>query len=124
MSRKIYRYSNCFKLQVVEAIEKDGLSIEEVRRRYGIAGATTVQKWLRKFGKNELLNKVVMVQTIAERDELKRLRQENKALKVAYAELAIDLKISEKVLEVADEMFGLELSKKYAQEVSAHSRTR
>jgi transposase-like protein len=58
MLRKICRYGNCFKLQVVEAIEKDGLSIEEARRRYGIAGATTVQRWLRKFGKNELLHKV------------------------------------------------------------------
>ena len=124
MAHKIYRYSNCFKLQVVEAIEKDGLSIEDARRRYGIAGGSTVQKWLRKFGKNDLLNKVVMVQTVAERDELKHLRQENKALKVAYAELAIDLKISEKVIEVADDMFGLELKKKYAQELSAHSRTR
>ncbi|GHT17718.1 hypothetical protein FACS189429_2430 [Bacteroidia bacterium] len=124
MAKKIYRYSNCFKLQVVKAIEKDGLSIEDARRRYGIAGAETVQKWLRKFGKNELLNKVVMVQTVEERDELKRLRQENKALKVAYAELAIDHKISEKVIEIADEMFGLELKKKYAQELSVHSKTK
>jgi transposase-like protein len=122
MARKFYRYSNCFKLQVVSSIEHDGFSIEEARRHYGIAGSATIQRWLRKLGKNELLNKVVMVQTLNERDELKRLRSELKELKVAYAELAIDHKLSEKVIEVADDMFGLELKKKYAQALSAQSR--
>ncbi|MDR2841485.1 MAG: hypothetical protein LBV75_09580 [Paludibacter sp.] len=124
MTKKVYRYSNCFKLQVVEAIERDGLSIESARLRYGIGGGCTIQTWLRKFGKNSLLNKVVMVQTIEERDELKRLRSELKELKIAYAELAIDHKLSEKVIEVADEMFSLDLKKKYAQALSAQSRKR
>ncbi|RRD57933.1 transposase, partial [Tannerella forsythia] len=32
--KKIIRYSTCFKLQVVEEIEKNGLSIEDCRRKY------------------------------------------------------------------------------------------
>lgn len=52
------------------------------------------------------------------RDELKRLRAENKALKEAYAELALNHKCSEKVIEVADEMFNLDLKKKYERELS------
>jgi len=110
-----YRYSNCFKLTVVEAIEKEGLGIEEARRRYGIGGADTIQRWIRKFGKNKLLNKVVKVSTVEERDELTRLREENKQLKIAYAELALHHKLSESVIEISDEMFGLDLKKKYAQ---------
>lgn len=43
MSKKIYRYSDCFKQSVVQAIEENGLSIEEARRRYGIGGSTTIQ---------------------------------------------------------------------------------
>jgi transposase-like protein len=111
MSRQTIRYSNYFKRNIVEAIERDGLSIEEMRRRYGIKGGQTVQKWLRTFGKNQLLNKVVMVQTLEERDELKYLREENKRLKVAYAELVIAQKINQKTLEIADEMYGLDLKK-------------
>jgi hypothetical protein len=48
----------------------------ECRRCYGIKGGGTVQNWLRRYGKNELLNKVVMIQTLEERDGLKRLRNE------------------------------------------------
>lgn len=111
MSKKTYRYSDCFKLNVVTEIEKNGLTVQEARLKYGIKGGATIQKWLVKFGKNHLLNKVVRVETKDERNELKRLRDENKKLKIAYAELAIDHKLSEKVLEKADEMMGLDLKK-------------
>jgi Transposase and inactivated derivatives len=117
------RYSNCFKRTVVESIEKEGLGIEEARHRYGIAGTNTIQLWIREFGKNELLNKVVRVSTVEERDELSRLREENKRLKIAYAELALHHKLSESVIEISDEMFGLDLKKKYAQALSKHTKT-
>jgi len=114
------RYSDCFKLQVVEEIEKNGLSIEECRLKYGITGGATIQHWLRKYGKHHLLNKIIRVETKEEIDELKRLRAENKALKEAYAELSLHHKCSEKVIEVADELFNLDLKKKYEKELSVY----
>jgi len=120
MARQVVRYSNCFKRNVVESIERDGLSIEDCRRLYGIGGSETIQKWIRRFGKNELLNKLVMVQTLDERDELKRLREEVKRLKIAYADLAIAHRIDQKVIEIADELYGFDLKKKYEQELSHH----
>jgi transposase-like protein len=124
MSKKLYRYSLCFKQSVVSSIEADGLCVEQARAKYGIGGSMTIQKWLRQFGKNHLLNKVVMVQTVSERDELKRLKSELSALKVQYAELAIDHKLSVKSLEIADEMFNLDLKKKYEHELSKLARKR
>jgi transposase-like protein len=111
-------------MQVVSSIEKEGLSIEASRRKYGISGTATVQGWLRKYGKGHLLNKIVRVETMEEKDELKRLREELKALKVAYADLALAHKCSEKCIEVADEMFNLDLKKKYEQELSVYSKTK
>ena len=122
IDRKVIRYSNCFKLQVVEDIETNGLSIEDCRRKYGIRGTSTIQGWLKNFGKHHLLNKVIRVETRDELDELNRLRAENKALKEAYAELALNHKCSEKVIEVADEMFNLDLKKKYEHELSVYFR--
>jgi len=92
--------------------------MEDCRRKYGITGGDTIHKWLRKYGKHHLLNKIVRVETREEIDELKRLRAENKALKEAYAELALHHKCSEKVIEVADELFDMDLKKKYEQELS------
>lgn len=118
MARTTVRYSICFKRSIVEAIEKEGLSIEACRRRWNIKGTMTIQNWLRQFGKNHLLNKVVMVQTLNERDELLRLRKELQSLKIAYADLAMEHKIDQKVMELADEQYGLGLKKKYEQALS------
>ncbi len=122
--RAIKRYSNCFKLQVVEEIEKNGLGIEECRLKYGISGTNTIQTWLLKFGKHHLLNKIIRVETREEIDEMKRLRAENKALKEAYAELSLHHKCSEKVIELADELFNMDLKKKYEQELSIYFKRR
>lgn len=122
MSRKIIRYSDCFKQSVVSEVEKNGLTIQQARDRFGIKGTNTIQLWLKKYGRSHLLNKVVRVETKDEINELKQLREENKRLKIAYAELAIDHKLSEKVLEKADELMGLDLKKKYEQALSQKSK--
>ena len=110
-SKTLTRYSSCFKLQVVEEIEKRGLTIESCLIKYGIMGTSTIQRWLIKYGKSHLLNKVLRVETIGEKDELKRLQTELKSLKQAYSELSLEHKCSEKVIEVSDELFGTDLKK-------------
>ena len=62
--------------------------------------------------------------TLNERDELSRLRAELKAIKIAYAELAIEHKCSEKVIELADDMLHLDLKKKYEQELSLNLKAK
>jgi len=118
----IVRYSDCFKRSVIEEIEKNGLSIEECRRKYAIGGATTIQKWLRMYGKNHLLNKIVRVETIDEIQEIKALKKEIKALKEAYAEMTIEKKVYETYLQVYGEETGRseEIKKKLEQELSKY----
>ena len=118
----IVRYSDCFKRSVIEEIEKNGLSIEECRRKYVIGGATTIQKWLKMYGKNHLLNKIVRVETIDEIQEIKALKKEIKALKEAYAEMTIEKKVYETYLQVYGEETGRseEIKKKLEQELSKY----
>ena len=118
----IVRYSDCFKRSVIEEIEKNGLSIEECRRKYAIGGATTIQKWLKMYGKNHLLNKIVRVETIDEIQEIKALKKEIKALKEAYAEMTIEKKVYETYLQVYGEDTGRseEIKKKLEQELSKY----
>ena len=118
----IVRYSDCFKRSVIEEIEKNGLSIEDCRRKYAIGGATTIQKWLKIYGKNHLLNKIVRVETIDEIQEIKALKKEIKALKEAYAEMTIEKKVYETYLQVYGEETGRseEIKKKLEQELSKY----
>ena len=118
----IVRYSDCFKRSVIEEIEKNGLSIEDCRQKYAIGGATTIQKWLKMYGKNHLLNKIVRVETIDEIQEIKALKKEIKALKEAYAEMTIEKKVYETYLQVYGEETGRseEIKKKLEQELSKY----
>lgn len=100
---EIVRYSDCFKRAIIEEIEKKGLSIEACRRKYSIGGATTIQKWLKKYGKNHLLNKIIRVETI---DEIQALKKELKAIKEAFAEMAIENKVYETYFQVLGEETG------------------
>ena len=118
----IVQYSDCFKRSVIEEIEKNGLSIEDCRQKYAIGGATTIQKWLKIYGKNHLLNKIVRVETIDEIQEIKALKKEIKALKEAYAEMTIEKKVYETYLQVYGEETGRseEIKKKLEQELSKY----
>jgi len=107
MSKTVMRYSEAFKLKIVNELETGKLScINEARKRYGIIGCGTVQYWLRKYGKNHLLNKVVKVQKADEQDELKkqkvRIRQLEKALADAHLDSIIEKEYFKMVCEVAN----------------------
>ena len=120
--RTTVRYSDCFKRSIVDEIEKNGLSIEDCRRKYGIGGSSTIQKWLKKYGKNHLLNKMVRVETLDEVQKIKALETELKNVKEAFANLSLRNLVLETYLEEFGKETGRtdEIKKKYAQELSKY----
>ncbi|MGI6197675.1 MAG: transposase, partial [Candidatus Cloacimonadaceae bacterium] len=48
----IIRYSEAFKLKVVEEIERGHLTITKAMRLYDIKGSATIYNWIRKYGKS------------------------------------------------------------------------
>ena len=112
------RYSASFKLKVVNQIEEDGLSISQVARMYGITGGGTIQKWLKKFGKNHLLNKIVRVEMKGEKDRIKELETEIKKLKMALADSTIENKALERLIEQVNEFYKTDVKKNLGPEPS------
>lgn len=113
--RTIIRYSEAFKLEVISKYEQGKMTQKELCAHYGITGAETLNKWLRKYGKYNLLNRIVRVEKPEERNRLKSLELENKKLKEALADAYLRKITAESTLEVAAEMMGLsvdELKKK------------
>lgn len=106
--RPVRRYSEAFKMQVVSELESGKLRSRcEAQRRYGIAGNGTIEKWLRKHGKQHLLPGVLRVETPEEADRLKELEKENRRLKQALAEAHMDAVLYESWLKVACREFGV-----------------
>jgi transposase-like protein len=109
MSGMSVRYSEAFKRQVVGDLERGKYgSAEEARRRYGIGGACTVLKWIRRYGHEDLLPKQVRIQTLKERDELSEARKRIRELEAAVADAHIDHCLEKAYFHVACERMGVE----------------
>jgi transposase-like protein len=108
------RYSISFKQHVVREIEK-GLSMMEARRKYGISGGDTIHHWIRKFGKNHLLNKIVRIETMGEKDRVKSLKEELKRLKLALADSLLAQRCLEEVIKEADKEYKTDLKKSFGE---------
>lgn len=118
MSRIIKRYSNAFQQKVVSEIESGELCIGDARRLYDITGNETIQKWIRKFGKNHLLNKVVRIEMKDEKDRIKELEKKIRQLESALSNEHIKNIVLESLVDIAREKYGIDLKKKNGQKQS------
>lgn len=113
--QEVVRYSISFKQQVVAELEQ-GLGIEELKRKYGITGGQTIQYWVRKFGKQALLSKVVRVETMEERDRIQALESEIKRLKLALADSLLAQRSLEELVNQANVLYQTDLKKSLAEQ--------
>lgn len=124
--RKIIRYSESFKQQVIDELESGEYDIPTLRSRYGIRGTGTIQRWARKYGRFNSLPKVIRVEKPNEREEIRALRAEIKRLKEALADQLLDKVIAESTLEVICEQRGWDIEeiKKKAEQLLAARQKR
>ena len=110
MERKlVVRYSEAFKLQVVRQLEEGQFGNPwEAGQAYGVKGTNTVARWVRQFGKNHLLGKLVRVMKADEQSEVKALRKRVRELERALADAHLDLRLQEAYVELACEAAGIE----------------
>ena len=117
------RYSSEFKRQVVEDLEIGRFrTIREASRHYGITGTTTVRSWLKKYGRNHLIPKVVRVEKLNEPDEIRRLKAQVKQLQEVLGQTQLENVLHRSFLRQACEELGMDMEsfkKKAAVERSA-----
>jgi transposase len=110
--KSVIRYSISFRQMIVKEIE-EGAGIEQVKKKYDIGGGTTVQRWIKNFGKNYLLNKLIRIETMDERNKIKQLEEDNKRLKLALADAYMAKDCLEGVIRMADKEYKTDLKKNF-----------
>lgn len=106
--RVVVRYSQAFKQQVVQEIEEGRWSLREARRVYGIKGAHTINLWIKRMGKLELLPKQVRVEKPDEKDQIKELERKIRELKDALAETQVRCIVAEVRFDIVCKEQGLD----------------
>jgi len=110
------RYSISFKQMVIREVEQ-GTNLETLRRKYDIRGGATIQQWIKLYGKQHLLNKIIKVETMDERDRLKQLEADNKKLKMALADAYMAKDCLEGVIRMAKEEYKTDLKKNFGDQL-------
>jgi transposase-like protein len=105
-----YRYSQGFKSKVVQEIAAGAITVGEAQMRYDIS-YTSIYRWLRQFGHDDSIRKVVHVQTRDERDQLQQLQAENQALEHALAQAQVQVIALEALLAEVEARTGLDIKK-------------
>jgi transposase-like protein len=100
------RYSEAFKMQVVRELERGGINYEECRRKYGVGSATTVHRWVNRYG-NGTIGKVIRVEKPEEINEKEQLKRRVRALERALADTNIDLALERQFTRLACERAGI-----------------
>lgn len=111
MSETVKRYSEAFKRHVVREYE-DGATILDLRRKYGIGGGSTIQRWIRKYGRDGLRHQIVRIQTAEEANQVRHLQQELRRVQEALGRVVVEKLALEETLALYQETYGSDLVKK------------
>ena len=111
----IRRYSEPFKLKILDELTTGKLNKNQLGKLYGI-NPTTINEWIRKYNRKDLMNTRVKVETKDEITRIKELQKEIAQFKKLLLKKDMDALIEDSYLEVAAEKLGyksvLELKKK------------
>ena len=105
--RVVYRYSACFKREVVEALERGRFSsVYAAQLHFGIKGTTTISRWLKRLGRNDMQAKVVRVEKPDEADRIKELQKQVARLERALGQTQAQNLLNEEFLKRACQRLG------------------
>jgi transposase len=104
--RAAIRYSEAFKMSVVQELEASGLAFSAVAVKYGIKGGETVQTWVRKYG-NGTRGKVIRVEKPEAIDQTKKLKARVRLLEQTVGSLHVELALERAYTNLACERAGI-----------------
>jgi transposase-like protein len=100
-----------FKRAIVKEYEQGG-SIPELKAKYGINGGSTIQGWVKKYGREGLRHKLVVIQQPEEQNRVKELERKISQLEKIVGQLSVEKLVLESSLAEAEARLGYELAKK------------
>jgi len=101
----VRRYSESFKLKILSELSSGKHSKNEIGRIYNVA-PSTINQWIKKYDRKDLMNKRILVETKDETTRIKALQQEIKQLKELLIKKDLDQLVIDTYLEVAAKKLG------------------
>ena len=101
----IRRYSESFKLKILSELSTGNYNKRDLGRIYGLQNST-INEWIKKYDRKDLMNTRVIVETKDEISRLKALQKEVEQLKDLLIKKDMDKLVLDSYLEAAAENLG------------------
>jgi transposase len=118
--RRHRRFSDSFKQQKVKDIELGYVTPSDISKQYQVTSAN-VHRWMNKFGSMKGKQERIIVESSSDTKQLLLLKQKVAELEriIGQKQLLIDFK--EKMIEIAEETYGIDIKKNFSTRPSALS---
>lgn len=104
-NKPVRRYSESFKLKILSELAEGNYTKNQIGKIYGV-NATTINEWVKKYDRKDLMNKRIYVETKDEISRLNALRKEVQQLKELLIKKDLDALVQSSYLAVAAENLG------------------
>ena len=122
-------YSMPFKMAVVQEIERTGIGVCAIARKYGIQSETTVTTWLRKYGNFDISNKTTKPMEKSKEQKLLELEERVKLLERQNNRLQHELEMKDHkvaffdmMIDMAEKEFKIDIRKNSSAEQSINTK--
>ena len=109
--RRARRFSDNFKQSKLREIELGKTKISEIVKQYQVT-ATNVYRWITKFGTMKNKQERLIVETDSDTKQLLALKEKVAELEQIIGQKQVQLDFKEKMIEIAEEKYGIDIKKK------------
>lgn len=110
--RRRRTFSDSFKLQKVKEIERGVTKVSEICRQYEVTRAN-VYRWLNKFGSMKNKKERLIVESDSDTKKLLELKKKVAELERIIGQKQIILDFKDKMIEIAEQTYGVDIKKKF-----------
>jgi len=110
--RRRRHFSDSFKIQKVRELETGKTKVSEICKQYEVSGIN-VYRWLNKFGTMKNKKERLIVETDSDTKQLLALRKKVAELERIIGQKQILIEFKDKMIELAEDTYGVDIKKKY-----------
>jgi transposase len=120
--RRRRNFSDSFKIQKVRELESGKTKISEICKQYEVT-STNVYRWLKKFGTMKDKKERLIVESESDTTQLLALKKKVAELERVIGQKQILIEFKDKMIELAEETYGINIKKKFSTQQSDTSGT-
>lgn len=111
--RQQRHFSESFKVQKVRELELGKTKISEICKAYQVSN-TAVYRWLNKYGIMKKKKERFIIESESDTKQLIVLKKRIAELEQIIGQKQIQIEFKEKMIELAEEVYGVDIKKKFS----------